>query len=150
MSSSPVNEMPSTVKVQRTPRTLVLMTMALHAQELKGLDLNPLPGFGDTHPWLSTTSTPKLRTQLNKLHLNRSQQLVKLQDSNDPAPTALRRRLPTQPAASVSSSRLLSNPVARQLPLQVDHLPVKAEKRQPALALHQSVLVPALKHPTQR
>jgi hypothetical protein len=150
VSSLPVNEMPSTVKVQRTPRTVVLMTMALHAPELKGLDLNPLPGFGDTHHWLSITSTPKLRTQLNRLHLSRSLQLVKLQDSNDPAPTAPRRRLPTQPAASASSSRLHSNPAGRQLPPQVDHLPVKVERRQLALALHQSVLVPALKHRTQR
>jgi hypothetical protein len=150
VSSLPVNEMPSTVKVQRTPRTVVLMTMALHAPELKGLDLNPLPGFGDTLHWLSITSTPKLRTQLNRLHLSRSLQLVKLQDSNDPAPIAPRRRLPTQPAASASSSRLHSNPAGRQLPPQVDHLPVKVERRQLALALHQSVLVPALKHRTQR
>jgi hypothetical protein len=145
--------MPSTVKVLPILRMLVLMRAALHAQEPRGQDPSPRPVSGVTHPWPSTTSTPKatkVRVQTNKLQRNRSQRLVKPQDSNDLVPTAPRRRPQTRPAASASSSQLPSNQAGHQLPHQVDRLLVKAERHQPALALHPSVLVPARKHPTQR
>src|SRR4030081_1767337 len=101
------------------------MTTALHALEPRGLDPSPRPVFEATHHWRSTISTPKVakaRTQLNKLRLNNSQQVARLQDSNGPVPTALRRHPPTRPAASASSSQLPSNQAGRQLHRQADHL----------------------------
>jgi len=75
-------------------------------------------------------------------------QQLKLQDNNEPVPTALRHHRLTLPAASAYLSPLPSSQAERQPHRQVDLLPVK-ERHLPALVSLQLGLVPALKQQTQ-
>ena len=108
-------------------RTEVLMTTGLLAQELKGLDLNLLPVSVATRHLRSITSTLRAnRVRMLPSKLKTLSQQPKLQDSNDPVPTAHHRHPRTQPAVSASLILLLNSQAAPQLHPQEDHHLVKA------------------------
>jgi hypothetical protein len=132
-----------------TLRTEVLMTMGLLAQELKGLDLNLLPvSVATLHLPLITSTLRSNRVRMLASKLKSLNQQPKLQDSNDPVPTAHRRHPRTQPAVSASLILLLNSQAVPQLHPLEDHHLVKARPQPPEL--HQLVPVPAaLKHQIQ-